>query len=193
VIQKRLVFVFLCFGCAWAYGQVEDSATAGIVPLSIGGNFSFFDASYQGYKTAGLGAYVDYSPLLAGDLGVEAEGRWLKFGGPQSFSEYTYLAGPRFRFYKSDKYRPYAKVLVGAGELNFPYDLAHGGYFVVSPGGGLEMAMKEHWKLRADYEFQYWVNAPGVPGIQNGAMHPNGVSIGLTYRLFRPRYQFQRQ
>src|ERR1700739_314255 len=158
VIQRLLTLGFLCIGCAWAYGQVEDSATAGIVPLSIGGNFSLFDASYQGYKTAGLGASVAFFPLVAGNLGVEGEGRWLKFGGPQSFSEYTYLAGPRFRFYKCDKYQPYAKALVRVGELNFPYGLAHGAYFVVAPGGGLDMALNEHWKLRADYEFQYWAN-----------------------------------
>ena len=153
--------------------------------------FSFFDASYQAYKTSGLGAYIDYSPLFAGDLGVEGEGRWLRFGGPQSFSEYTYLAGPRYRFYKSDKYQPYAKLLVGAGEINFPYDLAHGGYFALAPGGGIDIALKEHWKFRADYEFQFWPNAPGIPGIQTGSVYPNGVSIGFTYRLFRSRYVFQ--
>lgn len=193
MIRKLLVLGVLCIGCAWVHGQVEDSATAGIVPLSIGGSFSFFDASYQGYKNAGLGAYIDFSPLLAGSLGVEGEGRWLTFGGPQSFSEYTYLAGPRYRFYKSNRYQPYAKVLVGVGELNFPYGLAHGSYFVVAPGGGLDIALKEHWKVRADYEFQYWANAPGIPGIENGTMHPNGATIGLTYRLFRSRYQFQPQ
>ncbi|MGC2616780.1 MAG: hypothetical protein WA354_22295 [Terracidiphilus sp.] len=191
MIQKLLVLGSLILGCAWAHGQVEDSATAGVVPLSVGGTFSFFDASYQGYKTSGLGAYIDYSPLFAGDIGVEGEGRWLRFGGPQSFSESTYLAGPRYRFYKSDKYQPYAKVLVGAGEINFPYDLAHGGYFVLAPGGGIDIALKEHWKFRADYEFQFWPNAPGIPGIQTGSVYPNGVSIGFTYRLFRSRYVFQ--
>ena len=53
------------------------------------------------------------------------------------------------------------------------------------------MAVKEHWKVRADYEFQFWPSAVGIPGIQTGSMHPNGVSVGLKYRIFRSRYEFQ--
>jgi hypothetical protein len=192
VIQKLLVFgVLLCSGIC-CFGQVEDSATAGSVPLSVGGSFSFFDASYASNKMAGIGTFIDYSPLLSGNLGLEGEGRWLMFGGAHGFSESSYLVGPRYRFYyKSDKYQPYAKFLVGAGEINFPYDLAHGGYFVMAPGGGIDVALNEHWKVRADYEFQIWPRAPGIPDIQSGSFHPNGVSVGFVYRLFRSRYQFQ--
>lgn len=191
MIRKLFVLGVLFLSGASVYGQVEDSATAGVVPLSVGGYFSYFDASYESNRSAGLGALIDYSPLFAGNLGVEGEGRWLKFGGPNSFSEYTYLAGPRYRFYKSQKYQPYAKFLVGAGEINFPYDLAHGGYFAMAGGGGIDIAVKEHWKFRADYELQYWPGAFNIPGIQTGAVHPNGVSVGFMYKLFHSRYQLQ--
>lgn len=192
MLRKLLLILgvlFLTGGLA--YGQVTDSATAGTIPLSVGGSFSYFDASYASYRSAGFGAYIDYSPFLSGDLGLEGEGRWLDVGASHSFSEYNYLIGPRYRFYKSEKYQPYAKFLVGAGEINFPYNLAHGGYFAMAPGGGVEIALKEHWKLRADYEFQFWPDAIGIPGIQTGAMHPNGVSVGFTYRLFSSRYEFK--
>jgi hypothetical protein len=192
VISKLAVVGVLFITTAHIYGQVEDSATAGVVPLSVGGSFSYFDSGYEGIKSEGVNAFIDYSPLFSGDLGVEGEGRWLKFGGSGSFSEYNYLVGPRYRFhYKSEKYQPYAKVLVGAGEINFPYGLGHGGYFAMAGGGGIDIALREHWKFRADYELQYWPNALNIPGIQTGAMHPNGVSVGFTYRLFRSRYQFQ--
>jgi len=192
LIGKLLVLGVLCLSSARVYGQVEDSATAGVVPLSVGGYFSFFDSGFESNKSLGLGATIDYSPLMAGNLGVEGEGRWLKYGGSGGFSEYNYLVGPRYRFYyKSEKYQPYVKFLVGAGEINFPYDLAHGGYFAMAGGGGIDIAVRPHWKLRADYELQYWPNAVAIPGIQTGAMHPNGVSVGFTYRLFRTRYQFQ--
>ena len=189
--RKLLVLGVLFVSCICAYSQVEDSATAPIVPLSVGGAFSFFDASYAGNKAAGVGAVIDYSPLLSGDLGVEGESRWLKLGGSHGFSEYNYLVGPRYRFHWRDKYEPYAKFLVGAGEINFPYHLAHGGYFAMAPGGGLDMTVNQHWKLRVDYEFQYWPGAVAIPGISTGSVHPNGVSIGLNYRVFRSRYQFQ--
>jgi opacity protein-like surface antigen len=186
-----MVVGVLIASCLCAYGQVEDSATAGVIPMTVGGYFSYFDASYASYKTAGLGAVLDYSPLMSGDLGVEGESRWLKFGGDHGFSEYNYLVGPRYRFYKSRKYQPYAKILAGAGLINFPFGLAHGGYFAIAPGAGADVALNEHWKVRLDYEFQYWPSAVGIPGIPTGSMHPNGASVGLTYRLFRSRYVLQ--
>jgi opacity protein-like surface antigen len=193
VIRRFLVLSILLVAGASIYGQVQDSATAGVVPLEIGGYFSYFDASYASNRTAGFGVLLDYSPALAGNLGVEGESRWLTMGGSHGFSEYNYLVGPRYRFYKSDKYQPYAKFLIGAGEINFPYNLAHGGYFVLAPGGGVDFAVKDHWKLRADYEFQIWPGGVGIPEVQTGSLHPNGVSVGVTYRLFRSRYEFQPQ
>ena len=192
MIGKWVVVGVLWIATARIYGQVEDSATAGVVPLSVGGSFSYFDSGYESTRSEGITAFIDYSPLFAGNLGVEGEGRWLKFGGKGSFSEYNYLAGPRYRFYyKSEKYQPYVKALVGAGLINFPYDLGHGGYFAIAGGGGIDIAVNQHWKFRADYELQYWPNALNIPGIQTGAMHPNGVSVGFTYRVFRSRYVLQ--
>lgn len=191
VIRRLLLISALVFSGKCLCGQVESSATAGVVPLTIGGYFSFFDASYAGNKSAGFGAVVDYSPLLSGNLGVEGESRWLTMGGSHGFSEYNYLVGPRYRFYRSERYQPYAKFLVGAGLINFPYNLAHGGYLALAPGGGIDLTLNAHWKVRADYEFQFWPDAVGIPGIETGSVHPNGVSLGFTYRLFRPRYEFE--
>jgi len=185
VIKRNLVLGFLLLSSIGALGQVVESATEGSAPLTVGGYFSFFDASYASNKLAGMGTYVDWSPLMTGNLGVEAEGRWLTFGGSHGFSEYNYLVGPRYRFYLNDRFQPYVKFLVGAGEINFPYDLAHGGYFAMAPGGGLDYALNRRWKVRADYEFQIWPSAVGIPGIQTGSVHPNGVSVGISYRLFR--------
>jgi len=189
VIRKLFVFSVLLVSGSAIYGQVADSATAGIVPLTVGGFFSFFDSGYQSSKVAGFGAVLDYSPLFSGSLGLEGESRWLIAGGPHGFSEYHYLVGPRYRFRQGNKYQPYVKFLVGAGEVNFPYGLAHGGYFALSPGGGLDIAVSEHWRMRADYELQFWPSAFGIPGNDSGSVHPNGVSVGFTYRLFRSRYQ----
>ena len=165
MIRKLMVVGVLIASCMGLHGQVEDSATAGVIPMTVGGYFSYFDASYEANRTAGLGAVLDYSPLMSGDLGVEGESRWMKLGGAHGFSEYNYLVGPRYRFRKSGKYQLYGKFLVGAGLINFPYDLAHGGYFAMAPGAGVDMALNEHWKVRADYEFQFWPGAVGIPGI----------------------------
>jgi opacity protein-like surface antigen len=117
-------------------------------------------------------------------LGVEAEGRWLIYGASHDFSQYTYLIGPRYRFPVSGRIQPYAKVLLGTGDINFPYQLAHGSYFAMAPGGGVDFVVKGRWRLRADYEYQIWPSAPGIPGIQSSALKPNGVSAGVSYRIF---------
>ena len=141
MIQKLLILGVLLLAGVRCFGQVEDSATAGSVPLSVGGSFQLLrrelwvDQDRWSWQRLSI-----ILRLLAGNLGVEGEGRWLMIGGAHSFSEYNYLVGPRYRFYyKSEKYQPYAKFLVGAGEINFPYDLAHGGYFVLAPGGGIDI------------------------------------------------------
>lgn len=193
MIHKLIVLCVLLLSGATVYGQVADSATAGTIPISVAGNFSYFDAGYESTKAMGLGAQIDYMPLLSGNLGVEGEGRWLTFGGSNSFSEYNYLGGVRYRFYRSSKYQPFAKFLVGAGEINFPYGVGHGGYLAMAPGGGVDITLKEHWKFRAEYELQYWPGGLGIPGIQTGAMHPNGVTAGFVYKLFRSRYELRQR
>jgi len=187
VIKRSWVLGILLVSSISALCQVLPEATAGSAPLSVGGYFSYYNAGYASNKLTGLGAYIDWSPWMSGNVGIEGEGRWLVYGGSHGLSEYQYLAGPRYRFYLSDRYQPYAKMLVGAGELNFPYGLAHGSYFALAPGGGIDVVLNQHWKIRADYEYQFWPNSIGIPGISTSSAKPNGVSVGFAYRLFRSR------
>jgi opacity protein-like surface antigen len=190
VIKRSWVLGILFASSINVLCQVVPEATAGSAPLSVGGYFSYYNAGYASNKLTGLGAYVDWSPWMSGNVGIEGEGRWLVYGGSHGLSEYQYLVGPRYRFYLNDRYQPYAKMLVGAGELNFPYGLAHGSYFALAPGGGIDVVLNQHWKVRADYEYQFWPNSIGIPGIATGSAKPNGVSVGFSYRLFRSRREW---
>ncbi len=178
---------FLCslsLSSLWACAQTTPDARAGFERIAVGGYYSYFDTNYSGYRMAGPGAYIDWSSSMLWHVGVEGEGRWLILNGQNDFSEYTYLAGPRYRFAVGKRLKPYAKFLLGAGVVNFPYHLAHGGYFVIAPGGGVDFAVSRRWGLRADYEYQIWPDAVGIPGIQSAALKPNGVSAGISYRVF---------
>jgi opacity protein-like surface antigen len=190
VIKRSWVLGILFVFTLCAYGQVEAAATSGKSPLAIGGSFSFFDAGYASNKVGGLGTYIDWSPFLRGDLGIEGEARWLKFGGSNGFSEYNYLAGPRYRFRAGEKIQPYAKFLIGAGQIRFPYNLAFGSYLAYAPGGGAELVLNDHWRVRGEYEFQIWPDAPGIPGVHTDSVKPNGFSLGFTYRVFRQPHDF---
>ena len=186
MVQRILIFVAFVFSPVMGISQVAYDALRTPVTLSAGGYYSYFDGNYAGNHLMGAGAYVDYSPLVLDQLGVEAEGRWLNINGTHGFSETTYLIGPQYRFVWGQRKRlhPYAKALVGIGEINFPYQLAHGNYLAIAPGGGADFALNLRWRLRADYEYQLWPSAPGIPGVASAMLKPNGVSVGVSYRIF---------
>jgi hypothetical protein len=186
LIHRFLILAALLIAPILAGGQTVYEAERAPVSFSTGGAFSFFDAAYGGYKVMGAVAYVNFSPLIWDHVGAEAEGRWLTFNASRGFREYNYLAGPVYRITLSEHRRlhPYVKALVGQGDIDFPNHLAYGRYFVLAPGGGVDMTLTRRWRLRADYEYQIWPDAPGIPGLASGVMRPNGVSVGFTYRIF---------
>jgi hypothetical protein len=131
---------------------------------------------YGERKMLGFSGFVDAD--RKGHLGLEAEGNWQIFHQTANVHTSSYLVGPRFRFY-GDRFQPYAKALVGIGEFNFPYNLAHGSYLVVAPGGGVDFRLNHRIRLRlADAEWQYW------PEFTYGGMSSLSVSSGIRIRIF---------
>jgi opacity protein-like surface antigen len=184
-LKRFLVVAALFIAPMFAAAQSDYSAEAAPVSLKVGGTFSYFDAAYGGYKVMGAGAHANFSPIIWDHVAGEAEGRWLTWNASNGFAEYNYLAGPVYRITLSEhrRWHPYVKGLIGAGIVEFPHHLAYGRYFAIAPGGGVDFTLNRRWRLRADYEYQIWPQAPGVPGY-SGIMKPNGVSVGFTYRVF---------
>ena len=87
------------------------------------------------------------------------------------------LAGPRFNL-MTRSVRPYVKGLAGVGHFNFPFGYANGNYFVAAPGGGVEWHHKRFAVKVVDVEYQMW------PQFSYGAIHPYGISTGITFRLW---------
>jgi hypothetical protein len=124
----------------------------------------------------GISGFVDADSK--GSLGLEGEARWLTFHQTADVHASTYMAGPRY-FRNVRKFQPYAKVLVGFGQFNFPYNFAHGNYLVVAPGGGVDFRINRRFRVRlADFEYQIW------PQFTYGAMSSVGISAGIRYRIF---------
>jgi opacity protein-like surface antigen len=185
---RRLLFCSaLLFSSAGVLAQVVPSGYFGQHQLTTGGFYSYFDADYASNHMTGVGTYVDWTPPMFMHIGVEGEARWLMLSGANNFREYNYLAGPRYAFQMGRRMRPYAKVLAGAGEIDFPYHLAHGGYLAIAPGGGVDYALGGRWRVRADYEYQIWPKAVGIPNIPSSVLKPNGVSVGISFAVFRGR------
>lgn len=144
--------------------------------IYVGGFFSVFHPDYGSNLLMGPGFYFDVDVFT--HFGAEGEGRFLRMNQKLDVHEDNYLIGPRYRFHYHGL-DPYVKFMMGNGQFNFPLNLAHGGYFVWAPGGGVDMNVSPHWRWRIiDYEYQHWNN------FQNSSLTPNGFSFGISYRIF---------
>lgn len=158
------------------HGQVVPAADAGRLNISAGATGSGYYLQYGERKMIGVTGFVDMDARSA--WGVEAEGRWLEWRQTANVHAQTYSIG--LRYHKNiGNLQPYGKGLIGFGDFNFPYNLAHGRYLVATGGGGLDYRISPRVHLRAvDVEYQYW------PEFTYGAMTTFGVSSGIRIRLF---------
>ncbi|HSU65326.1 MAG TPA: outer membrane beta-barrel protein [Tepidisphaeraceae bacterium] len=186
MIQRLLVVTALFLAPCLAAAQSQYSAERAPVSFNVGAAYSYFIAGYGGYKVLGPVAYATFSPVIWDHAGIEGEGRWLTQNGSRGFSEYNYLIGPVYRItlVEHRRFHPYVKGLVGAGIVNFPNGLAVGRYFAIAPGGGVDFTLNRHWRARADYEYQIWPGSSDIAGTSASTIKPNGVTVGLTYRVF---------
>ena len=171
------VLFTLCLGFTGrVHGQATPSGDAGKAFISAGGTASGYYLQYGARKMAGISGFVDVDTRRR--IGFEAEGRWLEFNQTSNVHAETYSAGPRYHM-NFGEFQPYAKGMIGLGEFNFPYNLAHGNYVVVIAGGGLDYHLTRRIFVRvADVEYQYW------PQFTFGAMSSIGVSSGIRVRVF---------
>lgn len=166
----------LVIACSAALGQVAESGDLGRARISVGTTASYYYLQYGGVKNLGLTAYLDAdSPTR---LGFEGEGRWLQFHETNDILARTYLAGPRYHF-TVGRFQPYLKGLSGLGLFNFTYNYAHGSYYVIAGGGGLDYRLSPRWSARVDGEYQYW------PQFTFGSMSSGGISIGVRCHILK--------
>lgn len=158
-------------------GQAKYAGTGPGSLVTVGVTASGFQSSYGHQYLGGVGGYVDAN--VTWRLGIEGEARFLRFHEQADTYETTYLIGPRVSFGKH-RWNPYAKVLVGMGKFNFPYDYGYGSYFVVAPGAGVDLRLNRRVRLRlVDFEYQEW------PQFTFGAIQPYGVSAGISFAVLR--------
>jgi hypothetical protein len=188
--MRRTIDFLLCIVIASlavsARGQVAPSAYAHQPKLTAGGLGSVFQPDYAGdpylaqtspNRLYGMGAYVDLK--INHWVGVEAEGRWLRFnqfyfGDPQTGNgEDTYLIGPKVPIRTFKGLTPYGKFLVGFGSGSF----LTGHTTVLAYGGGVDYRLGKRFTLRAfDFEYQQWLVTP--------TLYPYGGSVGIGYKIF---------
>ena len=166
-------------GLQRAGAQAVYTATGPGTYISIGVTASAFQQDY-GQRLIGGGTLFANANITR-RIGLEAEVRDLAAHTSEDVKQQTYLAGPRFAVL-ARTWRPYVKLLAGRGDFAFPFHDAHGSYFVVAPGGGVDLRIpNSRFTIRAvDVEYQIW------PDFTFGELHPYGVSTGISFQIFAP-------
>lgn len=178
----RLALASAFLGCVFFSGSglKAQAIYAGKGPgtyITVGATASGYESDYGKTLLGGATIYADAN--LYRRIGVEAEGRFLRYRSPNDLRETMYLVGPKISS-NARSIRPYGKFLVGRGEFNFPFNYATGSYFVMAPGAGLDWRVgHSRWMVRVvDFEYQLW------PQFSYGALHPYGASSGISFRVF---------
>ncbi len=184
--QILVLVAFVLSMASMAYPQSAPSAYRGPNSIWVGAEYSNIDTSFpyqSGSRLSGAGAFVDFN--FHGRIGIEADARFLHFGGFHGETESSYLAGPRYLFPQWRHLQPYAKALIGLGRIHYPFQIGDASYFAIAPGGGINYRLNHRWTLRAEYEYQIWPNSPGYSSEPDHKLTPNGFHLGIAYRLFR--------
>jgi hypothetical protein len=169
-----LVLVLGALGGRMGQAQALPTATGPGAYVIVGGTYSGFESNYGQQKISGASVYIDANFIWR--YGMETEARrvaYPHFGERQS----TLLTGLRWSF-RPKGVVPYVKMLAGGGRFDFPYGFGYGTYFVVAPGAGVDLRWGKKIRVRlVDFEYQEW------PGFTYGAIHPYGVSAGISYEI----------
>ena len=170
---------------AAAHGQAAPSARGGGASLWAGAEYSNVRAGFpngSSVRLGGIGAFVNYN--LRHSAGVEARARFLNLNSWNGETQQDYLAGPRYTFLHSERWRPFAAFEVGVVKIQYPFSMGTGTSFAMAPSGGLEYRLGRKWSVRGVYEYQILSNSPDFTNEPKFGIKPNGFHAGIAYRIF---------
>ena len=178
---KLVVPLLCCLALAHSRGWSQSAPTASRVgDLQVGVGYSSANADYEyvANRINGIYAYADFD--FREHFGVEASFHQLDDPNSAVYQR-SYELGARYvRHYQVDRFllHPYVKVQGGRGVLNFPA-YANLAYNMVAGGGGVDFSLHPRINVRAEFEYQDWLNAPGA-GLN---ITPSIVSVGVAYHF----------
>jgi len=156
--------------------------------LQVGGYFSRTSSDYSPHTFYGYGGYATFD--FSQHFGIEANIRQSNTTTNEKIYERTYEIGGRY-VRRYNRFAPYGRVSYGRGVFNFPYNRANLAYNLIGLGGGVDYSLIPRINLRADYEWQKWLNFPGpnqnslTPSnfSTGNGLNPQSLSIGVAYNF----------
>jgi hypothetical protein len=156
-------------------GQATPTASRRAV-MQIGGGWSVGKPDHGQKSVQGFSIYGDLD--FTRHWGIEGDIHRASLVTPTKIGTDSYLLGARYRL-QFQKFRPYAKGLLGLGRFKYQYDNATETaytYKIFSLGGGLDFNATRRINIRAiDYEYQFW------PGYPPSGLTPTLFTFGAAY------------
>jgi hypothetical protein len=169
-----------------AWGQAVPTASQALQLSVFGGGSGVFTDVFGGHNLSlTAGANLAIRPFFGVTPSFEVRGMYPMSSGTIA-GEKELLGGLKL----SKNYgvlHPYAEMLAGRGEIDFQ----NGGYNngtliyksttspVFSGGLGVAVDLTRHVGLQADYQYQFWIDFPPLPGMIN----PQVVTGSVVYRF----------
>ena len=192
-MKKFIGLMVLSLVPAVLFAQSPRSATGGEAKMLAGGEFSIYNPDWGcasnivfncSNELVGPTAFFDFNWNRR--IGAEGDAHWLIWHGPQGQKESSYLLGPRYRLWQSERFGFSGRLGLGGEWLQTPgYPQAgslKGSFFAIAPGADLGYRLSDRTTVRVDYEYQFLPSFSGGPG-HHGGLTPNGLSIGVAWKV----------
>ena len=184
--SAMLAVIFLTAGIP-ALCQVSPAASQGSVPIAVGAGYSDYNIDWCCDRREDGGTFwadwtIRQMPRILQGVGIEAEARDLSLNPPAAVSFFRYDTaggGIIYHFLRPRYIHPYAKVFEEFGSIDFRPGpgYSHDTRNFLAIGGGADVRAWGHIWVRADYEYQRWLDILGSPH----ALTPNGFTFGPEY------------
>ncbi len=183
-VTRRSVLALVAFSCTYfgAFGQATSTASrAGDLQVGVGYSNANANYNYVTDRIRGVDIYADFD--VRHHVGLELNFHQLNDPSSAVYQR-TYEVGGRYVRHIG-RLAPYAKGMYGRGVLNFPKNVANLAYNLLAAGAGVDLALRPRVNVRAEFEYQDWISAPGA-GLQ---ITPSLLTVGVAYHFGggRPR------
>jgi opacity protein-like surface antigen len=191
-----LALLLVCAASS-ALAQAVPAATKTEPPWAIGVGVSGYNLDWAQSNLYGGTLWIDYMPnrippFLHG-LGVELEARDLNYGRPSSqpnLREDVAGGGLIYSWRRYRNLRPYGKLLVGYGNLDYGVrGRYHDSRNLTTIGGGVEFRVARCVWARADYEYLFWPDMVFKNNKPIAGINPQGFTAGVLYHFNRPHFR----
>jgi opacity protein-like surface antigen len=175
--------LFPLIGSYMAKAQVAPAAKLGGLPLGFGVGMSGYNLDYgPGRWMEGPVVWASWN--LFHGIGIDGSARSIFMNTPLELTrmqQNTYLGGVFYEGPRVWKFRPFVRGAAGLGTIEFPSHnplYTRDSFTVVAPSGGIEVPVTRHVVVRAEYEYQFWLDFQG-----SRELNPQGVTLGVKYYL----------